>query len=129
MQLAKYVTENQFASWQFLLFLNVILLVLGMFLEVVSIMYIVLPVVIPLLGPLGIDPVHFAIVVVVNMEIALITPPVGLNLYVLSNATGTPVSSVISGAWPYVVIGFIELAVITYWPAFTLFLPNLLMPK
>jgi C4-dicarboxylate transporter DctM subunit len=80
-----------------------------------------------MLGPLGIDPVHFAVVMTVNMEIALITPPVGLNLFVLSNAAKAPLSEVIRGAAPFVALSLLELGIITYWPPFTLFLPRLIM--
>jgi C4-dicarboxylate transporter DctM subunit len=128
-KLVEFVQNNNLSAWQFLLIINIVLLFLGMFLEVVSVMYIVLPIVLPLLAPLGIDPIHFAIVILVNMEVALITPPVGLNLYVLSKATNTPVTSVIKGTFPYVILGLLQLIFITYYAPFSTFLPNLLMPK
>ncbi len=113
--------------WAFLLVVNIMLLILGMFLEVVSIMLITLPIILPLLGVLGIDPVHFAIVMTVNMELALITPPVGLNLYVLSTVAKSSLSEIVKGVFPFVILSILELILITYWPQFTLFLPNLLM--
>jgi len=100
-----------------------------MFLEVVSIMLITLPIIMPVLVHLGIDLVHFGIIMTVNMEVALITPPVGLNLYVLSGVSRAPLSEVTRGAFPFVILGFIEIAIVTYWPQFCLFLPNLIMPK
>ena len=103
------------------------LLFLGMFLEVISIMLITLPIILPVLEALGIDLVHFAIVMTVNMEVALITPPVGLNLYVLTSVAKSNLSEVIRGAFPFVVLSLTELAIITYWPDFTLYLPRLLM--
>ncbi|MBW1999642.1 MAG: TRAP transporter large permease subunit [Deltaproteobacteria bacterium] len=112
----------------FLLFVNVLLLFLGTFLEVVSIMLITLPILIPVLEHLGIDLIHFGIVMTVNMEVACITPPVGLNLFVLSGATRTPLSEVVRGTFPFVILGFIEIAIVTYVPQFVLFLPNLVMP-
>src|SRR5690606_32045032 len=82
-------------AWQFLLCINILLLILGMFLEVASVMLITMPILIPLLKPLGIDPIHFAIVVTINMELALITAPVGLNLYVMAGISKRPLGEVI----------------------------------
>jgi len=113
----------------FLIFINLLLLIMGCFLEVASIMLITLPIILPVLKHLGIDLVHFGIIMTVNMEMALITPPVGLNLFVISGATKTPLSEVIRGAFPFVILGFIEIAIVTYCPQFSLFLPNLIMPR
>ena len=122
-------TDLKLSPWLFLLWVNVILLILGMFLEVASIMLITLPILIPVVHLLGIDPIHFGIVVVVNMELALETPPVGLNLYVISGVAKAPLWEVIKGTFPFTCVGLIQLAIITYWPAFSLFVPNLFMPK
>ena len=100
-----------------------------MFLEVVSILLITLPIMLPIVHQLGIDPVHFGIVITVNMELALETPPVGLNLYVISGVAKCPLWETIKGTFPFTCLGLIQLAIITYWPAYTLFLPNLLMPR
>lgn len=127
---AKFVSMIQgynLSWWSFLIIVNLILLVLGMFLEVVSIILITLPILLPAIEALGIDPIHFAIIMTVNMEVALITPPVGLNLFVLSNVTGAPLSETIKGVFPFVILSLIELVIITYWPQFSLFLPNLIM--
>jgi len=114
--------------WVFLIIVNILLLFLGMFLEVVSIMLITLPILFPLLKPLGIDPIHFGIIMVVNMEIAFITPPVGLNLYVLSTAAKAPLSEVVQGVLPFVMLSILLLILVTYWPSLSLYLPKLLMP-
>ena len=127
-RLAAMVVNYNLPWWVFLIIVNFLLLALGMFLEVVSIMLITLPIIFPLLGPLGIDPIHFGIVMMVNMEVAFITPPVGLNLFVLSTASKAPLSEVIRGVFPFVILSIIELAIITYWPAFSLYLPKLIMP-
>ena len=74
------------------------------------------------------DLVHFAIVMTVNMEVALITPPVGLNLYVLTNVANSNLSEVTRGVFPFVFLSLLELLIITYWPAFSLWLPGILMP-
>jgi len=112
-------------AWQFLLIINVVLLVLGMFLEVASIMLITLPILVPLLGPLGIDPVHFAVVMTINMEIALITPPVGLNLYVIAGVAKAPIGEAIRGTTPFLVLLLLLLVAVTYVPALSLWLPGL----
>jgi C4-dicarboxylate transporter DctM subunit len=123
------ITDLKLSPYTFLFLINIILLIMGMFLEVASIMLITLPIMLPVVHLLGIDPIHFGIVVVVNMELALETPPVGLNLYVISGVAKAPLWEVIKGTFPFTCLGLIQLAVITYWPAFSLFLPNLLMSK
>ncbi|MDP2332323.1 MAG: TRAP transporter large permease subunit, partial [Reyranella sp.] len=119
------IRDNGFSAWQFLLAINVMLVVLGMFLEVASILLIAMPILIPVLKPLGIDPVHFAIVVVVNMELALITAPVGLNLYVLATVSKTPIGVVIRGVNPFLVLLLSLLLAVTYIPELSLWLPRL----
>ncbi|MDI1286740.1 MAG: TRAP transporter large permease [Reyranella sp.] len=123
--LVQFIRDNGFSAWQFLLAINVMLIILGMFLEVASILLIAMPIVIPVLKPLGIDPVHFAIVVTVNMELALITAPVGLNLYVLATVSKTPLSVVIKGVNPFLALLLGLLLLITYVPAVSLWLPRL----
>jgi C4-dicarboxylate transporter DctM subunit len=126
--LVKFAQDMHLSAFGFLLAVNFILLFLGCFLEVVSIMLITLPIILPLVHAMGIDLIHFGIVMTLNMEIALITPPVGLNLFVISGVGKAPLAEVIKGVFPYIVITIIQLALVTYWPDYTLFLPNLLMP-
>lgn len=123
-QLVKFTLDNHFATWQFLLAINVLLLVLGCFLEVTATLLLVLPILAPALKPLGVDPVHFSIIFTHNMEIGLIHPPVGLNLYVLSTISTAPVGEVIRGILPFLILLLIVLGIITYVPALTLWLPN-----
>ena len=78
---------------------------------------------------MGIDPIHFGIMMTLNMEIALISPPVGLNLFIISSVSKAPLAEAVKGVLPFLIITLIQLVLITYWPAYTLFLPNLLMPK
>lgn len=124
-RIVKFIVDNDFSAWQFLLAINGILLILGMFLEGASIMLITLPLLIPVLKPLGIDPVHFAVIIVINLELALITPPVGLNLYVLCGITKAPMSEAIKGITPFIVLLAGLLIVATYVPELSLWLPNL----
>lgn len=120
-----FITEVGLKPWQFLLIINILLIIMGMFLETVSIMLITLPILIPLLKPLGIDPVHFAVVMTINMELALLTAPVGLNLFVLSNVSKTPLSVVTKGVFPLECLLFALLMLVTYVPELSLWLPNL----
>jgi C4-dicarboxylate transporter DctM subunit len=121
------VKEWDIKGWQFLMAMNLILLLLGMFLEVFSVLLLTVPVLVPLLHPLGIDPLHFGVIMVVNMEIALLTPPVGLNLFVISNISNTPLSEVVRGTTPFIILMLGLLFLITYVPAISLWLPKLIM--
>lgn len=112
---------------QFLLLLNLILLVMGMFLEGVAIILIVLPVVGPVIRGLGIDPVHFAVVMVINIELALLSPPIGLNLFVMANVTERPVGDVLRGSLPFFVLMLGLLLLVTFVPALSTWLPGLVM--
>jgi C4-dicarboxylate transporter DctM subunit len=124
--LVKFIIDHNFSTWQFLLAINVLLLVLGCFLEVVATLLVVLPILAPVLKPLGVDPVHFAIIFTHNMEIALIHPPVGLNLYVLSTVAEAPIWEVIRGILPFLIMLVVALAIITYVPWLSLWLPKLI---
>ncbi|HLH90222.1 MAG TPA: TRAP transporter large permease [Xanthobacteraceae bacterium] len=124
-KLVQWAVSSGFSTWQFLLIINVLLLALGCFLEVVATLLLVLPILAPALKPLGIDPVHFSIIFTHNMEIGLVHPPVGLNLYVLATITRAPIGEVIRGILPFLVLLLIVLGIITYVPWLTLWLPNL----
>ena len=123
-QLAAFLLGHNFATWQFLLAINALLLVLGCFLEVTATLLLVLPILAPALRPMGVDPVHFSIVFTHNMEIGLVHPPVGLNLFVLSSVAVAPVGTVIRGIMPFLILLLAVLIVITGLPALTLWLPN-----
>ena len=127
-QLVRFTVENHFTTWQFLLAINVLLLVLGCFLEVISTLLVIIPILAPVLRPLGVDPVHFAIIFTHNMEIGLIHPPVGLNLFVLSTIAAAPVGEVIRGVLPFLLLLLAVLMIITYVPALTMWLPGLVFP-
>ena len=121
----QFAIDADVSAWQFLLFINIAMLFLGMFLEVISIILITLPLILPLLTSLNIDPIHFAVVLTINMEVALLTPPVGLNLFVMSSITRAPVAEVIRGVSPFIVLLFALLALVTYVPEISTFLPSL----
>ncbi|WP_068299807.1 TRAP transporter large permease [Pararhodobacter sp. CCB-MM2] len=123
-QLVHWATDTGLEPWQFLIALNIIMLIMGMFLDAVAVLLIVTPIVLPLLSSLGIDPIHFGIVLIVNMEIAFLTPPIGLNLFVLSSIARAPLSEAIKGVLPFVLamVGFLLL--VTYVPEISLWLPT-----
>jgi C4-dicarboxylate transporter DctM subunit len=123
-QLVTWTLAHNLATWEFLLAINVLLLVMGCFLEVVAALLLIIPILAPALKPLGVDPVHFSIIFTHNMEIALIHPPVGLNLYVLSTISDAPIGEVVRGILPFLVLLLIVLGIITYVPALTLWLPG-----
>jgi C4-dicarboxylate transporter DctM subunit len=127
LRLVAFIRDLNLSPFLFLLLINLLFLVLGAFLDAVSIMLITVPILLPAVQHMGIDLVHFGIILTVNMELGAITPPVGLNLFVLSGATRAPLSEVIRGSFPFMFLDLIQLAVITYIPHFVLFLPNLLM--
>jgi C4-dicarboxylate transporter DctM subunit len=123
--LVNYVKGLNLAAWQFLLFINVLMLVLGMFLEVFAIILIVVPLILPILKVLDINLVHFGILLTINMEIALISPPIGLNLFVLSSVAKEPIATAIRGIVPYLLMMLCLLALVTYVPQVSLWLPDL----
>src|ERR1700748_1221215 len=123
-QLVTFVLDHHFRTWQVLLIINGLLLVLGCFLEVTATLLLVLPILAPALVPLGVDPAHFSIIFTHNMEIGLIHPPVGLNLFVLSSIASAPMGEAIRGILPFLVLLLIVLGVIIFVPVLTLWLPN-----
>jgi C4-dicarboxylate transporter DctM subunit len=112
-------------AWGFLLLVNVVLLVLGCLLEGSTILLVVIPIFIPTAKALGIDLVHFGVVVVVNIMIGLLTPPYGLLLFVIANMTKQPLWAIVREAMPFIVAALIVLAVITAVPDTVLWLPRL----
>ena len=126
-KLVEFVTEIDLKAWQFLLIMSAIMLILGTVLEGLSIVLITVPLVLPLLHQFNIDPVHYAIIVVINIEMAMLTPPVGLNLFVLSSVSKAPVSEVIKGILPFLVLMLILLLAVTFLPALSLFLPSFVL--
>jgi C4-dicarboxylate transporter DctM subunit len=123
-RLIAFLLAHELSTWQFLVAINVLLLVLGCFLEVTATLLLVLPILAPALRPMGVDPVHFSIIFTHNMEIGLVHPPVGLNLFVLSSIATAPMGTVIRGILPFLLILLIVLAVISFLPALTLWLPD-----
>jgi C4-dicarboxylate transporter, DctM subunit len=122
--IVEFAIDNDLKPWQFLLFLSVIMIVLGTVLDAIAVLLIVTPIVLPTLAGLGIDPVHFGIVLIVNMEIAFLTPPIGLNLFVLSNIAKAPMAETIRGVAPFVALLFGFLLIVIFFPGLSMWLPN-----
>ncbi|MCC2095697.1 MAG: TRAP transporter large permease subunit [Hyphomicrobiales bacterium] len=115
------------SAWQFLIVVNILLLVAGNFMEPSSVLLIMAPILFPIAVQLGIDPIHLGIIMVVNMEIGMITPPVGLNLFVTSGVAGMPMMRVVKAALPFLGILFLFLILVTYVPILSTWLPTTLM--
>ena len=124
--LADWLIGMGLGSITFLLVCNILLLVAGNFMEPSSIVLILAPILFPVAMKLGIDPVHFGIMMVVNMEVGLCHPPVGLNLYVASGITKMGITELTVAVWPWLLTMLGFLMVVTYWPGLTLWLPNLM---
>jgi len=125
--IASAMLDAGFGPVMFLIMVNVILLIGGQFMEPSGLIVIVAPLVFPIAISLGIDPIHLGIIMVVNMEIGMITPPVGLNLFVTSGVAGMSVMGVVRAALPFLAVLFVFLIIVTYVPAISIFLPTLLM--
>jgi len=126
-QIAEAILDSGFGPVVFLILVNLILLIGGQFMEPSGLIVIVAPLVFPIAIELGINPLHLGIIMVVNMEIGMVTPPVGLNLFVTSGVANMSVFDVIRAAFPFLGILFIFLIIVTYVPSISTFLPTLLM--
>ncbi|MGH1370063.1 MAG: TRAP transporter large permease [Maritimibacter sp.] len=123
-QIAEAMLSAGFGKIMFLVMVNVILLIGGQFMEPSGLIVIVAPLVFPIAIELGVDPIHLGIIMVVNMEIGMITPPVGLNLFVTSGVAGMPMMRVVRAALPFLAVLFVFLILITYVPWLSTWLPT-----
>ena len=119
-----WVVEQGFSPIEFLIVVNIVLLVAGTFMEPSAIILILAPILFPIAMQMGIDPIHLGIIMVVNMEIGLITPPTGLNLFVASAVTGMPLTRVIRAVSPWLLMMLAFLILVTYVPFISLALPE-----
>jgi len=124
--LAEWLVETGLGPVGFLAVVNVLLLLAGNIMEPSSIILITAPILFPVAMALGIDPIHFGVVITVNMEIGMITPPVGLNLYVASGISRLGMTETTIACFPWLLTMLIFLIVLTYWPALSLWLPRAL---
>ncbi|MBI1244974.1 MAG: TRAP transporter large permease subunit [Alphaproteobacteria bacterium] len=125
-QLAQWLIEQGFGWITFLLVVNVILLLAGNVMEPSSIILIMAPILFPVATRLGIDPIHFGILITVNMEIGMCHPPVGLNLYVASGVAKMGITELTVAVWPWLMTMLGFLVIVTYWPGLSLWLPTVL---
>jgi len=121
--IAEQIVASGMGPIAFLAVVNLLLLVAGCFMEPTGIVLILAPILFPIAVRLGIDPVHLGIIMVVNLEIGMVTPPVGLNLFVTSGITGMSVAQVVRAAMPWLTVLLVFLVIVTYWPAMSLWLP------
>jgi len=124
--LAAMMQGIELSRFSFLLFANILLLVLGCFLEGTTILLIIVQVLLPTAAALGVDPVHFGVVAVVNIMIGLVTPPYGLLLYIMVKITDVPLKDLVREVMPFLGAMVAALALITFVPEFVLFLPRLM---
>lgn len=115
--------------WVILLLINILLLVLGCFMEGLAVMLLTVPVLLPLVMQLGVDPVHFGVIVVMNLMIGLIHPPFGMALFVVAKVGDIPYKDLAWSIWPFVIPLLIVLLICTYWPWIVMILPNLMLGR
>jgi tripartite ATP-independent transporter DctM subunit len=117
------ISSNITEPWVFILIVCIVLLLMGFFLEALSMMLIMMPVLQPSLMPLGIDAIWFGIVFVIMVECALITPPVGLNLFVIQAVGKAEIGEVVAGVWPFILIMLAAVLAIYWLPDIALYIP------
>ena len=125
--IAETIVGAGLEAWTFLIVVNVLLLIAGCFMEPTGIILILAPILFPIAQHLGIDPVHFGIIMVVNLEIGMVTPPVGLNLFVMAGIAKMEILQVVRAAMPWMAVLFVFLLLTTYVPWLSTFLPELVM--
>ena len=124
-KLTEFVISNNFSPMMFIIAMNLLMMVLGCILETVSIVLLTMPLVTPILHALHIDPIWYAIILTVNMTMALITPPVGMNVFVLKSVVkDVQLSTVFSGVMPFVVTDLIRLTILILFPILATWLPS-----
>jgi C4-dicarboxylate transporter DctM subunit len=125
--MVEWIQSKDLAYWQFLVLLNLMLLAVGMMMDILSAMFVFVPLLAPIAASMGIDPMHFGIIFIVNLEIGYLTPPVGLNLFVASALYEKGLGHVIRSVAPFVGLMLIGLALITWYPQLSVGLGNTIM--
>ena len=126
-QVVQLVLDMQIGTYGFLLAMMLMLFVLGMFLESIAIILITSPVVMPVMAHLGINPIWYGVMLVINLEVAMITPPVGMNLFTIKAVTNAPMGTIIRGALPFVLLMMLGLLLVMLLPQLALWLPQSMM--
>ena len=128
-QVAQFIlslTENKFI---FLLYINLLLLFVGTFMDITASILILTPILLPIAQQLGVDPTHFGLIMVMNLVIGVVTPPVGIVLFVVCTITGLSFEQVVKAVMPFLIVSLVILGVVTFWEGGVLFIPNLMFPK
>lgn len=125
-QIIDFLTAIDASPVQFLLAVNICFLIAGMFIDPNSALLILVPPLYPVAAALGVDPVHFGMIVTLNISLGMITPPFGLDIFVASSTLQKPVMSIIKGVWPFIFVNIAVLLVVTYVPQISLFIPQML---
>ena len=120
--LTAWLGSLQLSSWAFLMAINLLLLIVGCFLDPTSAILVLTPLLIPLVKAVGIDPIHFGIVMTANLAIGMFTPPFGLNIFVARTVIGVPLETIYRGVLPFAFVQIAALLIITYWPDLSLIL-------
>lgn len=127
LKLANFMLSITNNPYMILLFINIILLIVGTFLDTTPAIILLVPILLPMVTKLGVDPIHFGLITVTNLAIGMCTPPVGITLFVACSIAEIPMTHLIKSLLPYLAIMITVLMIITYFPGLVMFLPNLFM--
>ena len=128
--LAEAILDLPLGRWGIMIVINIFLLILGMFIPPAAVILLVAPILLQIILPLGFDPIWFAVIMTLNLEIGLVTPPVGLNLYIVKAiAPDIPLSSVLMGAIPFMLILALGIVLVAIFPELALWLPGLMIGR
>ncbi|MCM3766306.1 TRAP transporter large permease [Neobacillus niacini] len=125
-QMANYLLTLSDNPYIILFIINILLLIIGMFMEVTAALLILVPVFLPVILALGIDPVHFGVIICLNLTIGLVTPPVGVVLYIVSNMTKVKLGELVKASFPLLIGLIVALFIISYMPGISLWIPHML---
>lgn len=126
-QLIELISSSGYSAYTVLVLVILLYLVLGMFMESIGLLLLTLPLVFPLIISVGFDPIWFGVVVVILLEIGLITPPVGMNLFITSQHSGVPVSRVLKGTIPFIIVLMFTLLLLIIFPEIVTYLPSMML--
>ncbi|WP_328219772.1 TRAP transporter large permease [Ureibacillus terrenus] len=122
-QIAQWMVSISDSTIVFLLLVNIFLLILGMFMDGIAALIILVPIFMPLLPLYNVDPIHFGIIICINLTIGILTPPVGSGLFIASSITRVPIGELVRSLWPFLIASVVVLLMLTYIPSLTLWLP------
>jgi len=126
-QIVELVVAADIGVVGFLVAMMALLFVLGMFLESIAIILVTTPVILPVMAHLGINPIWYGVLLTINLELAQITPPVGMNLFTIKAITRAPMGQIVQGSMPYVMLMILALALVMIWPQIALWLPDTML--